>query len=77
VNVAERNILEYRSNPVKVAYEIFGFTPDKSQEKALTAFGSGDAIDIQISLQACVGPGKTAVLAIMGWNFLSCYGETG
>lgn len=28
-------------------------------------------------MQACVGPGKSAVLAWMIWNFLSCYGETG
>lgn len=70
-------IIEYRNDPVKYAYEIFGFEPDKWQENALRAFGSAEPLDQQISLQACVGPGKTAVLAIMGWNFLSCYGDKG
>lgn len=74
---AHQKLIEYRNDPVKFAYETFNFVPDKWQERALRAFGSPDAIDQQISLQACVGPGKTAVLAIMGWNFLSCYGEVG
>lgn len=30
-----------------------------------------------MSLQACAGPGKSAVLAWIGLNFLSCYGEIG
>lgn len=28
-------------------------------------------------MRACAGPGKTAVEAVLGWNFLSCYGARG
>lgn len=77
MSTGEEKLSEYRTNPVKFAHEVFNFQPDKWQEKALQAFGSQESIDQQISLQACVGPGKSAVLAIMGWNFLSCYGSKG
>ena len=50
-----------------------GFEPDRWQAKALKVFPSQDPQEIRQSLQACAGPGKTAILAIMGWNFISCY----
>src|SRR5439155_16610844 len=36
-----------------------------------------DPLKPRISMQACAGPGKTAVLAWCGWNFLACYAEKG
>ncbi len=74
---ATNKLIAYRENPVKMVYDEFHVDPDPWQVKALQAFASGDPIDQRISLQACVGPGKSAVEAWMGWNFLGCYGEKG
>ena len=70
-------IRQWREDPVSFVRDNFRVIPDKWQEKALRAFASGDREKIRISLQACAGPGKSAVLAWCGWNFLSCYGEKG
>ena len=53
------------------------FVPDPWQLEALKVFASPDPDKRRISLQACVGPGKSTVLAWCAWNFLACYGETG
>jgi phage terminase large subunit len=55
--------------------EQFGVEPDAWQVEALRAFA--DPTKPRISLQACAGPGKTALLAWVGWNFLACYGDRG
>jgi hypothetical protein len=67
----------WRKNPIKFVRDQFDVEPDEWQKQALMAFASGDAELIRISLQACAGPGKSAVLSWCGWNFLSCYGEPG
>lgn len=54
-----------------------GIEPDAWQRKVLDAFPSQDPQKKRISLQSCAGPGKSAVLAWCGLNFLSCYGEPG
>jgi hypothetical protein len=54
-----------------------GVTLDRWQEAALEAFASPDPAKRRISLQACVGPGKTAVLAWCGLHFLGTQGERG
>jgi hypothetical protein len=64
----ERGILQY-------ADEQFQFQGDPWQEKALLAFASPDPKYQRISLQACVGPGKTAVLSIAGCWFLGVQGD--
>lgn len=46
--------------------ELFGITPDVWQEEALEAFPRSP----RLAMKACTGPGKTAVLAWIGWNFL-------
>lgn len=74
---AARKIKTWRENPAQFVHENFGIEPDKWQLEALDAFASGDPAKQRISLQACVGPGKTGVLSWMGWNFLACYGERG
>lgn len=60
-----------------MVYEEFKVTPDKWQERALDAFASADAGKRRISMQACAGPGKSAVESWIGWNFLGCYGRGG
>jgi len=70
---AARNVARWRARPEAFVSEQFGVDPDPWQREALQAFA--DPRKQRISLQACVGPGKTAVLAWCGWNFLSCYGD--
>ena len=74
---AAGNIKRWRENPRAFVYENFGAEPDEWQSDALRAFPSQDPEKIRISLQACAGPGKSAVLAWCGWNFLACYGDKG
>ena len=65
------NILEWH------AENFPGVTLDRWQAAALEAFASPDPATRRISLQAAVGPGKTAVLAWCGLHFLGCQGERG
>lgn len=74
---ARLNLREWRANPAKFVWDQFQVEPDKWQEKALSAYASGDESMRRIALSACAGPGKTACLAWIAWNFLSCYGEPG
>lgn len=74
---AQTRIKHWRENPVAYVYDNFKVDPDLWQKKALMAFGDQDQKKLRMALRACVGPGKTAVLAWLGWNFLSCYGEPG
>lgn len=53
----------------------FGVTPDKWQEQALLAIEDPRDEYQRVSLQACAGPGKTAVQAWGGWWFLGCQGD--
>jgi phage terminase large subunit len=63
--IAERLAL-YREHPSVMVREMFGVEPDAWQEEVLEAFPHSP----RIAMQACTGPGKTAVLAWLGWNFL-------
>ena len=56
---------------------MFGVEPDTWQRRVLEAFPSQDRDKQRQAMQACVGPGKSAVLAWCGWNFLACYAEEG
>ncbi len=64
----ERGILQF-------THEQFGVTPDAWQEEALLAVASTKPEHQRIALQACVGPGKTAVLAWAGCWFLGVQGD--
>jgi len=72
---ARDNVRRWKAQPEVFVHEQFGVEPDRWQLEALRAFA--DPTKPRISLQACAGPGKTAVLAWCGWNFLSCYGARG
>ena len=60
-----------------MVYELFGVVPDRWQELALQAFASGDKQTQRIAMQACAGPGKSAVLAWIAINFMLCYASEG
>lgn len=62
---------------LKFVHDEFRVTPDPWQETALLAFASNKPEDRRISLQACAGPGKSAVEAWCGWWFLGCQGDAG
>lgn len=72
---AAQNVRRWKASPVTFVREAFKVEPDEWQKDVLTAFA--DPLKPRISMQACAGPGKTAVLAWCGWNFLTCYAEPG
>lgn len=74
---ARERIKRWKENPAAFASEELKFEPDPWQLDVLNVFPSLDRDKLRISLQACVGPGKTGVLAVLAWNFLACYGAPG
>lgn len=75
MNPIPAKIKEWRADPVKFVRDEFNANPDAWQIEALRAFA--DPTKRRISMQACAGPGKSAVLAWCGWNFMLCYGAKG
>lgn len=65
---------ESREGILDFVRDNFGAEPDPWQKKALLAFASKSRT-LRIALQACVGPGKTAVLAWCAWWFLATQGD--
>ena len=63
---AEDHISRYRADPVAFVRECFGVEPDPWQLEALSAFPNNR----RMALQAAKGPGKTALLAWLIWNFM-------
>jgi len=64
----ERGILRFVN-------EQFHVTPDPWQEETLLAYGNPAMERARISMQACAGPGKTAVESWCGWWFLCTQGD--
>jgi hypothetical protein len=56
---------QWRLHPGKMVRDLFKVTPDAWQEDALAKFPSSP----RMCMKACTGPGKTALLAWLGWNF--------
>jgi phage terminase large subunit len=57
---------KWRQHPAAMVRDLFGVEPEAWQEEALEAFPHSP----RIAMKACKGPGKTAVLAWIGWNFM-------
>jgi phage terminase large subunit len=66
VIAAASKLREWRENPVSMVRELFRAEPDEWQRDLLMAFPKHN----RLAGMACKGPGKTAGLAWMGWNFL-------
>lgn len=64
--LAAETIRRWRENPRAFVRELFKVTPDPWQDEGLEAFPHNP----RLALKACKGPGKTALLAWIGWNFL-------
>jgi phage terminase large subunit len=59
-------LAQWREHPAIMVWELFEVEPDAWQEETLERFPHSP----RMCLKACTGPGKTAVLAWLGWNFL-------
>lgn len=57
----------WREDPVVFVKEVFGVDPDPWQEKSLRDFPKNN----RMCWLACKGPGKTALLSWLAWNFLA------
>jgi phage terminase large subunit len=66
---AAEKIAAWRKHPTHMVRELFGVTPDAWQEEALESFAHSP----RLALKSCKGPGKSALLAWCGWNFLLCH----
>lgn len=74
---AAEKIRRWRKSAVTFVREEFKVEPDAWQKNVLEALSSNDLRKFRISMQACAGPGKTAVIAWCIWWFLSTQGEKG
>lgn len=70
---------DWRRDPVLQVTEDFGVTKvEPFQVEGLRAFADADdPKKRRIALKANKGPGKTALLSWMIWNFLTCYADRG
>lgn len=75
MSAAAARVRHWREHPVDFVREQFQAEPDRWQVEALNAFA--DSRVPRLSLQACAGPGKSAVLAWCIWHFLATQGERG
>jgi phage terminase large subunit len=66
MQLAADTIRKWREDPVSMVVDLFGVQPDEWQVDALRAFPKSP----RLAMRACAGPGKTAVLAWIAWNFL-------
>lgn len=66
--VAVDRLIGWRKSIRKFAWDNFAFVPDPWQEDVFDAW---DRSDQQIAMQACKGPGKTALLAVLVWHFIA------
>lgn len=71
----KNKIIDWRSNPLQFVHDNFKIELDAWQKKALLAYS--DPKVPRLSLQACAGPGKSAILSIIAWHFFSCFSEPG
>jgi phage terminase large subunit len=61
-----KQLAKWADQPQAMVRELFGVEPDEWQEKALRLFPRTP----RLAMVACKGPGKTTVLAWLGWNYL-------
>lgn len=67
-------LLRWEKAPIEFVREHFNVEPDPFQKQVLTLWGSEKPIQ-RISMQACVGPGKSAVEAWCTWHGMATKGD--
>lgn len=65
-SVSAGKLAQWRERPDIFVREVFGVEPDPWQDEALRTFPGVK----RLAMKASKGPGKTATLAWIGWNFL-------
>lgn len=77
LQAAQDRIRQWRADPVKFVRDVFGVEPDEWQRDALEAVGGEPCPNRKLCMKACTGPGKSAVLAWIGWHRLACFAKRG
>jgi phage terminase large subunit len=77
LKAARDRIRHWRENPKAFAYDNFKIELDAWQADALAACGGTPNPRRRLCLKACTGPGKSALLAIIGWHRLACFADQG
>ena len=67
MEAAADTIRRWKEHPAQFVREVFGVIPDAWQEDVLETFPR----DPKLAMSCAKGPGKTATLAWLGWNFIS------
>lgn len=75
MTTATTKLTEWRHDALKFAVECMGFEPDDWQAEALRLASAPGRV--RLAMKACAGPGKTSVLAILGWHRLVCFAGRG
>jgi len=65
-DAAVANLRRWREEPVAFCREVLRLEPDAWQARMLAAFPTSK----RMVASACKGPGKTALMSWLGWNFL-------
>lgn len=77
MNAASERIRLWREDPVQMVRDLFKVEPDAWQHDALAKAGGSLNPRRKLCMKACTGPGKSAVLAWMGWHRLLCFAAKG
>ena len=70
-------IRRWREDPESFVVDVFGVQPDAWQSDALALLGGQPNPRRKLCMKACTGPGKSAVLAWIGWHRLTCFAAKG
>ncbi len=74
---AHLKIQDWKRNPVRFVEDNFKVALDQWQLDALVDLGGDTNPRRRLTMRACTGPGKSAVLAWIGWHRLTCFAEKG
>ena len=77
IEAARDRIQQWRRDPVRFVRDVFGVEPDAWQVDALSMIGGDADPQRRLCMKACTGPGKSAVLAWIGWHRLACFARKG
>lgn len=66
MTASAEKLSQWREHPAQMVEELFGVYPDDWQADVLETFPHRQ----RIAMQCCAGPGKTAVLSWIAWNFM-------
>lgn len=74
---AGQRIRQWREDPVLFVRDNFHLEPDLWQIDVLRGIGGEANSKRKVAMKACTGPGKSAVLAWIGWHRLACFAAKG